>query len=92
MWQQIGRVARDERGEALIGWVAMGCMTFLLVVALWTALYGPPGQAIKQTVQAVAARYAAGFEAGLDTAGPAGGPSGPQGQVNRPSGADRASE
>jgi Flp pilus assembly pilin Flp len=68
----IQQVLRDERGASLVGWVAITVMVFMLVVGIWTALYGGPGRTLKAGVEAQVARFANGFEGGLGTSGPTG--------------------
>jgi hypothetical protein len=43
---------------------------FTLMMTIWIALYGGPGQMLKAAVQAQVERYAGAFEGGLSTEGP----------------------
>lgn len=63
-------VARDERGTSLVGWVGAGLVVYIMVIGIWTALYGPAGGVIKGAVQSQVMRFADGFEGGLGTSGP----------------------
>ncbi|MCU0493022.1 MAG: hypothetical protein MUD01_15645 [Chloroflexaceae bacterium] len=71
--QLLRHLQQNERGSALVGWVGMAAAVFGLVVAIWVAFYGPPGQVLKGTVQRAVTEYAHGFEGGLGTSGPTGG-------------------
>src|SRR5689334_13848128 len=68
----VQQVLRDERGASMVGWVAIMVMVFMLVVGIWTALYGGPGRTLKAGVEAQVARFANGFEPGIGTNGPTG--------------------
>jgi Flp pilus assembly pilin Flp len=72
MRSTVQQVLRDERGASLVGWVAIMVMVFMLIVGIWTALYGGPGRTLKAGVEAQVARFANGFEGGLGTSGPTG--------------------
>jgi hypothetical protein len=61
---------RDERGSSLVGWAGMGLVIYVMIIAIWTALYGPAGGVIKGAVQGQVVRFADGFEGGLSTNGP----------------------
>jgi hypothetical protein len=69
---QLLRVLRDERGMALVEWLALTGVALALTLTIWLAAFGAPGRALRDTVQGVATRYALGFESGVRTRGPSG--------------------
>lgn len=64
---------RDERGVETVQWIGLSAVILTLIMAIWLAVYGGAGQALKATISDVAAHYANGFEGGVHTSGPSGG-------------------
>jgi hypothetical protein len=64
---------RDERGVETVQWIGLSAVILTLIMAIWLAVSGGAGQALKATIGDVAAHYANGFEGGLSTSGPTGG-------------------
>jgi hypothetical protein len=77
------RLRLSERGSIIIEWVGVSAAVFVMVIGIWMAFYGPPGQALKQVIEVQITCYARGFEGGLSTTGPVGG------MPDRDAGADK---
>jgi hypothetical protein len=64
---------RDERGVETVQWIGLSAVILTLIMAIWLTVYGGAGQALKATIDDVAAHYANGFEGDVHTNGPTGG-------------------
>lgn len=70
MWGLIKRVAGDESGNAYVQYTLLAPMLAIVVMGVYQALYGAPGDDFKATIQDMAFVYADGFENGVNAPGP----------------------